>query len=140
MKFQRQRREEISINLTPLIDVVFLLLIFFMITTTFTRESHLSISLPEASTEAREAATEVESIDVVVGAEGQYSVNGQPLVTSDGLTLKRAVIKLAGEERDLPFVITADANARHQAVVTVMDVAGQLGFSRLSIATQKADD
>ncbi len=140
MKFQRQRREEININLTPLIDVVFLLLIFFMITTTFTRESHLSISLPEASTDAPEAAPDVEMIDVVVGAEGQFSVNGQPLVTSDALTLKRAVIKLAGEERDLPFVITADANARHQAVVTVMDVAGQLGFSRLSIATQQADD
>lgn len=140
MKFQRQRREEISINLTPLIDVVFLLLIFFMITTTFTRESHLSISLPEAAVDAMEVAAEVESIDVVVGAEGQYSVNGQPLVTSDALTLKRAVIKLAGEERNLPFIITADASATHQAVVTVMDVAGQLGFSQLSIATQKAGD
>ncbi|GAA0686431.1 biopolymer transporter ExbD [Marinobacterium maritimum] len=140
MKFQRQRREEININLTPLIDVVFLLLIFFMITTTFTQESHLSISLPEASTEARDMADEVEFIDVVVGAEGQFSVNGQPLVTSDALTLKRAILKLAGEQRDLPFVITADANARHQAVVIVMDVAGQLGFSRLSIATQKAGD
>ncbi len=140
MKFQRQRREEISINLTPLIDVVFLLLIFFMITTTFTRESHLSISLPEAAADAREESADVDSIDVVVGAEGQYSVNGQPLVTSDALTLKRAVIKLAGEKRDLPFIVTADANARHQAVVTVMDVAGQLGFSSLSIATQKSDD
>lgn len=140
MKFQRQRREEISINLTPLIDVVFLLLIFFMITTTFTRESHLSISLPEAAVDAMEVAAEVESIDVVVGAEGQYSVNGQPLVTSDALTLKRAVIKLAGEERNLPFIITADASATHQVVVTVMDVAGQLGFSQLSIATQKAGD
>ncbi|GAA0784900.1 ExbD/TolR family protein [Marinobacterium sediminicola] len=140
MKFQRQRREEISINLTPLIDVVFLLLIFFMITTTFTRESHLSISLPEAATESDQTTPELESVDVVVGAEGQYSVNGQPLVTSDALTLKRAVIKLVGDERDLPFIITADANARHQSVVTVMDVAGQLGFSGLSIATRKSDD
>lgn len=140
MKFQRQRREEISINLTPLIDVVFLLLIFFMITTTFTRESHLSISLPEASTQAIETSQDIELVDVVVGAEGQYSVNGQPLVTSDALTLKRAVIKLVGEDRNLPFVVTADANARHQAVVTVMDVAGQLGFSRLSIATRQAGD
>ncbi|MBA4501957.1 ExbD/TolR family protein [Marinobacterium marinum] len=140
MKFQRQRREEININLTPLIDVVFLLLIFFMITTTFTRESHLSISLPEAATNAVNAASEIDAIDVVIGAEGQYSVNELPLVTSDALTLRRAVIKLAGEKRDLPFVITADANAKHQSVVTVMDVAGQLGFSRLSIATQKAGD
>lgn len=139
MKFQRQRREEISINLTPLIDVVFLLLIFFMVTTTFTRESHLSISLPEASAHAPEHASETDSIDVVVGAEGQYRVNGQLLVTSDALTLKRALLKLAGERRDLPFIITADAQATHQSVVTVMDVAGQLGFSGLSITTRTAE-
>ncbi|MBR9829451.1 MAG: biopolymer transporter ExbD [Oceanospirillales bacterium] len=137
MKFQRQRREEISINLTPLIDVVFLLLIFFMITTTFTQESHLSISLPDASSEPRAVAAETDSIDVVVGTQGQYSVNGQPLVTSDAATLKRAVVKLTGEQRDIPFIITADAAASHQSVVTVMDVAGQLGFKQLSIATRK---
>ncbi|MBV0932148.1 ExbD/TolR family protein [Marinobacterium weihaiense] len=140
MKFQRQRREEININLTPLIDVVFLLLIFFMVTTTFTRESHLSISLPESSGETHSAPQEVDTIDVVVGSEGQYTVNGQPLVSHDALTLKRAVVKLAGDKRDQPFVITADANAAHQSVVTVMDVAGQLGFSKLSISTRKSDD
>ncbi|MGD9859821.1 biopolymer transporter ExbD [Marinobacterium iners] len=136
MKFQRQRREEININLTPLIDVVFLLLIFFMISTTFTREAHLTISLPEASAEG-EAQQQTDSIDVVVGAEGQYTINGESLVSSDALTLRRALLKLAGEARDVPFIITADAQAAHQSVVTVMDVAGKLGFSKLSITTQK---
>jgi biopolymer transport protein ExbD len=136
VKFQRQRREEININLTPLIDVVFLLLIFFMISTTFTREAHLTISLPEASAEG-EAQQQTGSIDVVVGAEGQYTINGESLVSSDALTLRRALLKLAGEARDVPFIITADAQAAHQSVVTVMDVAGKLGFSKLSITTQK---
>ncbi|MET3998803.1 biopolymer transporter ExbD [Marinobacterium sp. MBR-109] len=136
MKFQRQRREEININLTPLIDVVFLLLIFFMISTTFTREAHLTISLPEASAEG-EAQQQADSIDVVIGAEGQYTINGEALVSSDALTLRRALLKLAGDARDLPFIITADAQTAHQSVVTVMDVAGRLGFSKLSITTQK---
>lgn len=137
MKFQRQNKEEISINLTPLIDVVFLLLIFFMVSTTFTREAHLTISLPEASIEG-EAQQQADMIDVVVGAKGQYTLNGEPLVNNEALTLRRAILKVAGDARDLPFVITADAQAAHQSVVTVMDVAGRLGFSKLSITTQKA--
>ncbi|SIQ28276.1 ExbD/TolR family protein [Marinobacterium stanieri] len=137
MKFQRQRREEININLTPLIDVVFLLLIFFMITTTFTRESHLSISLPEASS-AESPVEEPKSIEVLIGADGQYSINDAPLVNNESLTLRRGILKVAGDARDMPFVITADAQAQHQAVVRVMDVAGDLGFSALSITTQQA--
>lgn len=137
MKFQRQRREEININLTPLIDVVFLLLIFFMITTTFTRESHLSISLPEASS-AESPVEEPKSIEVVIGADGQYSINDAPLVNNEPLTLRRGILKVAGDARDMTFVITADAQAQHQAVVRVMDVAGDLGFSALSITTQQA--
>ncbi|WP_010321923.1 ExbD/TolR family protein [Marinobacterium stanieri] len=137
MKFQRQRREEININLTPLIDVVFLLLIFFMITTTFTRESHLSISLPEASS-AESPVEEPKSIEILIGADGQYSINDAPLVNNEPLTLRRGILKVAGDARDMPFVITADAQAQHQAVVRVMDVAGDLGFSALSITTQQA--
>ncbi len=139
MKFQRQRREEININLTPLIDVVFLLLIFFMITTTFTRESHLSISLPEAS-QTNAPIDEPQYIEVLVGADGQYSINDSPLVNTEALTLKRGILKVAGDQRDLPFIITADAQAQHQSVVRVMDVAGELGFSALSITTQQAGE
>lgn len=135
MKFARARREELSINLTPLIDVVFLLLIFFMITTTFTRDSQLEINLPEASA-GESVSEEQRQIEVMISAEGLYSINGQHLVNTQPLTLRRAILELAEERRDLPFIITADAVTPHQAVVTAMDVAGQLGFSRLSITTQ----
>lgn len=139
MKFSHQQQEPLSINLTPLIDVVFLLLIFFMITTTFTRETQLEVSLPEASS-AQTAAQEQQRIDILISADGLYSVNGQALVNAQPLTLRRAIIELAGDERQMPFVITADAQTPHQAVVTAMDVAGQLGFSQLRITTQDLAD
>ncbi|KDE39937.1 Biopolymer transport protein ExbD/TolR [Nitrincola lacisaponensis] len=135
MKFAHQQQEPLSINLTPLIDVVFLLLIFFMITTTFTRETQLEVSLPEASS-AQAASQEQQRIDILISADGLYSVNGQALVNAQPLTLRRAIIELAEDERQMPFVITADAQTPHQAVVTAMDVAGQLGFSQLRITTQ----
>ncbi|KGK43166.1 biopolymer transporter ExbD [Nitrincola sp. A-D6] len=137
MKFSRQRQEDLSINLTPLIDVVFLLLIFFMVTTTFTRETQLEVSLPEAAS-AQTVAQEQERIDVVINAEGLYSVNGQALVNAQIQTLRQAIAEQieVGERRSIPFVITADAQTPHQAVVSAMDVAGQLGFSQLRITTQ----
>lgn len=138
MKFQRQRRQEIEINLTPLIDVVFLLLIFFMVSTTFTKETHLEVDLPEAA--AATPVTDVESIDILINAEGQYSVNGQALVNTQPSTLRRAIAEIAGDARTLPLVITADATTPHQAVVTAMDVAGQLGFSQLSITTREPEN
>ncbi len=136
MKFSHQQQEPLSINLTPLIDVVFLLLIFFMVTTTFTRETQLEVSLPEASS-AQTASQEQDRIDIVINADGQFRVNGQALVNAQVETLRRAVIELVGEERQIPYVITADAQTSHQAVVFAMDVAGQLGFSQLRITTQE---
>lgn len=135
MKFKRQSQEETLINLTPLIDVVFLLLIFFMVSTTFTRESHLQIDLPEAS--AQPGEMQVEQVDVVINADGEISVNGKPLVNNDEETLRRAVQEVAEGNTELPFVITADAQAAHQYVVRAMDVAGKLGFVKLSITTKR---
>ena len=134
MKFKRQSTDEVAVNLTPLIDVVFLLLIFFMVSTTFTKESHLQIDLPEASGEPAEA--KVEQVDVVISADGEISVNSRPLVNSDEKTLRRAVEEVAGERSDLPFIITADAKTPHEYVVRAMDVAGRLGFVKLSITTK----
>lgn len=137
MRFERQHREEVSVNLTPLIDVVFLLLIFFMVSTTFTKESHLEIDLPEVTEhEPTEAMPEV--IEILVNEEGQYSVNGKPLVNTQEKTLRQAIRELAPDAEKPPLVITADAKTPHQAVVTAMDVAGKLGFSKLSITTQPA--
>lgn len=135
MQFRRQSREEDSVNLTPLIDVVFLLLIFFMVSTTFTEETHLSIDLPEAVGDAKTDAGD--RLDVVISADGAYSVNGQALVNNKLETLKSALQKLSDGDSKLPLTITADAKTPHQAVVTAMDAAGQLGFVKLSITTRE---
>lgn len=135
MKFKRQSTEDMSINLTPLIDVVFLLLIFFMVSTTFTRESHLEIVLPEA--DAAAAEIQAEQVDVVIAAGGDMAVNGRPLVDNDAQTLRRAVTEVAEGDNQLPFIITADAKTPHELVVRAMDVAGGLGFVKLSITTTR---
>lgn len=133
MKFRRQSREELSVNLTPLIDVVFLLLIFFMVSTTFTRETQLSVDLPEATGLVRE---EVEQqVEILIDETGQYRVNGRPLVDGRMRTLQAAVYEISKGDTTLPLVISADAQASHQSVVMAMDAAGQMGFSRLSIAS-----
>lgn len=139
MKFARRSRPDVGIDVTPMIDVVFLLLIFFMVSTTFIREQHLTIDLPEAT----EAPSEtVDSrVEVVVSATGGYAVNGTPLVDNKSATLRDAIREAAEGDHSRPLIITADGSAPHQSVVTVMDAAGQLGFNRLSISTRKpADD
>ncbi len=135
MKFRRQRREEVGINLTPLIDVVFLLLIFFMVSTTFTRETQLSIDLPEAKGSPKESVER--QIEILVDESGQYRVNGRALVDDRMRTLQAAIYKESSGDTALPMIITADADATHQAVVRAMDAAGQMGFVHLSITTRQ---
>ena len=136
MKFRRQQREEVGINLTPLIDIVFLLLIFFMVSTTFTRETQLSIDLPEAEGKPREQAMTGE-IEILVDESGRYRVNGSPLVDARMRTLQAAIYKISSGDTTLPMTITADAQAAHQDVVRAMDAAGQMGFVHLSITTRQ---
>lgn len=135
MQFRRQKSAEVSVNLTPLIDVVFLLLIFFMVSTTFTQETHLSLDLPEATGEETESIPE--QIEIVISVDGQYAINGLSLVNNQIDTLRKALREQSGNDSSLPLVITADAKTPHQAVVTAMDAAGQEGFSQLSLTTQK---
>ena len=136
MKFKRQRSQHVTMDLTPLIDVVFLLLIFFMVSTTFTRESHLQLELPQASGNPATSA-EVEQIDVVISAAGQYLLNDKPLVNNRRETLERGIRDLTAADISLPFIITADARTPHEFVVRAMDAAGRLGFSKLSITTER---
>jgi biopolymer transport protein ExbD len=136
VQFRRQSNQDEQINLTPLIDVVFLLLIFFMVSTTFTKETHLEIDLPEASAEPA-TVNEGLSIDISIQVTGDYVINGQVLVNQQAATLQRALKKVADGDNTLPLTITADANTPHQAVVRAMDVAGQLGFAQLRITTQQ---
>lgn len=135
MKFRRQRREEVGVNLTPLIDVVFLLLIFFMVSTTFTRETQLNIDLPEATGKLAETA-ELQ-VEILIGEDGTYRVNGQRLVDTQMRTLQAAIYKISAGDTTLPLIITADAQAAHQSVVRAMDAAGQMGFVHLSITTRQ---
>ena len=138
MNLRPKKQEEPDIVLTPLIDVVFLMLIFFMVSTTFQKESVVKIDLPKASTE--EAAAKEQIVEVTVSATGEYYINRAKVLNRDPKTLKAAIIKHAGTNTERPFIIRADANAPHQSVVTVMDVAGQLGFSRLSIPTERQQE
>jgi biopolymer transport protein ExbD len=135
LKFRRQRREEVGINLTPLIDVVFLLLIFFMVSTTFTRETQLSIDLPEAEGQVKESTGE--QIEILIDETGRYRVNGQGLVDARMRTLQAAIYKISAGDTTMPMIITADAQAAHEDVVRAMDAAGRMGFVHLSITTRQ---
>jgi biopolymer transport protein ExbD len=137
VKFRRQRVDEEGVNLTPLIDVVFLLLIFFMVSTTFTKETHLSVDLPEAV--GQPSIENPRQIEILIAAVGSYSVNGKALVNNKIETLKSAIDKMSEGDKKIPMVITADAKTPHHAVVEAMDAAGQLGFAHLSITTRQPE-
>ena len=134
MKLNLRAKAEPEVNMTSLIDVVLLLLIFFMVSTSFVKQSQISIRLPEADSAAivEEAPTQV---DIMITEQGTYLVNNRELVNSRPETIRNALQKVSGGDSSLPLTISADANARHQHVVTAMDVAGKLGFTRISIAT-----
>lgn len=134
MNLRPAPKEPADINLTPLIDVVFLLLIFFMVSTTFNRDSELSIELPAATAEAQERRPE--SIEVAIDAQGRFYVDGRPLLNGQAKTLRQALASAAGEHQSPPVIISADAKTPHQAVVQIMDAARELGFVRLTFATR----
>ena len=134
MKLSLRPRIQPEVNLTSLIDVVFLLLIFFMVSTSFVKQSQISIRLPEAASTV--LVEEVpERIEIMITANGTYLVNGRELINNRAETIRNALQKVAGGQNELPLTISADANATHQAVVTAMDVAARLGFTKISIAT-----
>jgi biopolymer transport protein ExbD len=138
MQFKRQERSKLNVDITPLIDVVFLLLIFFMVSTTFTNKTELTIDLPQAKGQLQMQSKD--PIEVLISESGEYSVNGQRLINDDFATLKSAISQVANHDLKKPFLITADANTSHQSVVKVMDAAGQLGLTNLSITTIKPNE
>ncbi|UUY06879.1 biopolymer transporter ExbD [Pseudomonas sp. J452] len=139
MKFRRKPRESVEINLASLIDVVFILLLFFVVTTTFTRETQLKVDLPEAASGTPPEETALKQMEVLISAEGSYSLNGQALLKSDLESLMAALGKESAGDNSLPLVISADAQTPHQAVITAMDAAGKLGFAHLRITTVEAE-
>ncbi len=135
MNLRPRPRERIEINLTALIDVVFLLLIFFMVSTTFDRFSELQIKLPEADGEVSES--EPRLLELVIDADGRYYLDRQQVISTELDTLKRALVKVAPEARDVPLVINADARTPHQAVITAMDAARQIGLVQISFVIKE---
>ena len=132
MNLRPRRREEPDLNLVPMIDVVLVLLIFFMVATSLRHESELELRLPEAS--GQPMPSNLAQLEVDIDANGRYALNGQALATSDAPALK-AALQAAARGRELPLTLRADGRTPHQAVVTVLEVAGQLGLKQLAIAT-----
>ncbi|MHC9510630.1 ExbD/TolR family protein [Kangiella sp. M94] len=132
--WQNKKKEELQLNLTPLIDVVFLLLIFFMVSTSFKKESKINLELPEANGEIAEKLPEV--IEISINKDGEVFVNGEGLINRQLETIKDAITQVANDPAT-PLVINADAQAPYQSVISVMDAAGQVGFNNLTLATQQ---
>lgn len=137
MNFQRGREKEpLEINLVPLIDVMMVILIFLMITTTYNRYTELAINLPSA--DAQRQPERANEIDVLVNAQGQYVVNRRAVAYRDVDQLAGELRKAAGAAKEPVVVISADAQATHQAVVRVMEAARAAGLSQITFTTQSA--
>jgi biopolymer transport protein ExbD len=134
MKLQSRRDDtEPHINVTSLIDVLFLLLMFFMLTTTFAKDAELKIQLPQSSISPNDKASQ--GLEVAVDARGRYFINGSELINTSPEILKEGIRKIGQGKTERPFIVRADARAQHQAVVTLLDVASQLGYGDIVIET-----
>jgi biopolymer transport protein ExbD len=144
MRFQRKRREKVDITLISMIDVLFVLLLFFMVSTTFNRHTEVKIKLPQANGD--EADNHPKSVNVTIDAKGVYFLMGsndnqsRRLPAQNRETLSRELSRLGEEDKSLPFIISADAKTPHQSVMTVLDVAGQSGFNQITFATQEPEN
>jgi biopolymer transport protein ExbD len=138
MNLRPRRAEPPRVDITPLIDVVFLMLIFFMVSTTFDKETQLKVDLPEAAT-IETTQQPADKIEITIDAEGQFYVNERELVKHDAMTLHRTLEKLADGKAGMPVIVSGDRNAPLQSMMTVLDVAAQLGLSRLSFVARQSD-
>lgn len=138
MNFRKGLSDEVEINLTPLIDVVFLLLIFFMVTTTFDRDAKIKINLPTTSNAAT-VPTKNNTLELLIDNQGKYFLDGREILNNKPETLFRAMTQVLDQRgKNPPLVISADANANYQSVVTAMDIAGRLGLTNFSMATTQS--
>lgn len=135
MNLSPQKHEDPDVNLTPMIDVVFLLLLFFMVSTSFVRESSLKVDLPQAT--GQTMPQQIKPIDIVIKADGTLTVNDVVVAEISSAALRSALQQAAGDNPDPHIIISADANAKYQNIVTAMDSAQQLGYTRLTLATRQ---
>lgn len=139
MNLRSRRKPLPELNLTPLIDVVFLLLIFFMVSTTFDKESRIKIELPQAATkDERDKQDKV--LDITIDSSGRFYVNQNEVINTEIETLISAIGKAVKDRRDLPVIISADANSPHHAVIKALDAASQLGFVNMTFAARQPVD
>ena len=135
MNFRPRGKVRPELNLIPMIDVLIVLLIFLVLTTTFSHEAALHIHLPEASGQASDKEA---GIEWVIDAEGHYEINGHTVDNNNVESIKRALVDAAGQNKDPVVTIRADKSTRHQYVIDALDAAGQLGFVHVTFATQAA--
>ena len=138
MNFQPKPREELELDITPLIDVVFLLLIFFMVSTTFQHDSELNITLPKASKEIAKAKPD--AINVAIDNQSRIFINEKELLNSQISTIKEALYEIASNLEDAPLIISADEETPYQVVIRTMDAARQLGLVKITFATRIDED
>ena len=139
MNFRPHGQQSVNVELTPLIDVVFLLLIFFMVTTTFDRQAEIKIDLPTADKTAQ-VAPEQDKLELLIDSKARYYVNGREVLNNKPETLFQAMTQVLNKmEKEPKLIISADANVDYQAVVTAMDIAGRLGLTNFSIATTQTE-
>lgn len=137
MNFNLQRRDDEEISITPLIDVVFILLIFFMVTTTFERESRIAVNLPEAAEQPVD--TTAQPREIIIDESGIFYINGNALSDQRFNTLLSSIKDMAQGDKETPIVIRADARTPYQSVVAVMDATSQLGLFKVSLATNQSN-
>lgn len=136
MNLQKKLHQDPDISLTPMIDVVFLLLLFFMVSTTFNHESQISIDLPEASAQPLES--DQIPVELSIDIQGHFFINKQQVVNTQINTLVKALRLVVKDPQEAILIISADGQSPHQAVVTAMDAARLIGISRLSLATKQS--
>lgn len=134
----RARQDEPDVNLTPLIDIVFLLLIFFMVSTSFQRDTAIALELPEA--DGAPLQTEPTVVEIAIDSEGRYFINRQELVNQQRETLQRAITRAVGDADDPRIIISADRRTPHESVVRAMDAARLSGHGSISLATRQPEE
>ena len=134
MKFKRPNKYDLNINTTPLVDVVFLLLIFFVITPILENGNRIEINLPKATVEQVESS--FQAVEVVIERDGGVFVNGLPILNSNPMVLKKELESLSGGDMSLPVVLYADGEVSHQSVVNIMSIIKNIGFEVLQLAIE----
>ena len=138
MNFKLKNRDEFNLDITPLIDVVFLLLIFFMVSTTFKHESEINITLPSASNKT--VTQKPDAINIGLDLKGNIYIDGKRLINSEFKTIKSALFDRIKKSEKPPVIISADSNVKYQSVIYLLDTLRQLELVKITYATQILKD